>query len=169
MANESQRYREGPQSVARGKIKAGVKAGVGDLMFKSSDEYLYPASTIAVDGSGSGSGGGFTGGNALTDFKGAFIGTLIEGATTGLETVDSDCLVGYGAVYEYDLNAASDANYAPGHPIEAYATGGKLANQTVQLVSARTNAFATLAKELRTGDLTAFIQTQSSVMQNPLA
>lgn len=162
--SEAQRYRSGPQQVASGLIKAGIKAQVGDLMFLSSDEYLYPASTIAVDGSGSGSGGGFSGGSALTDFKGAFAGTLIEGATTGNEATDSNCLYGYDATYEYPLNEAADATYPSGTPILPVEIDDVVADQVVAIGSARTNAIGLASREIREGDLTVQFRTVSSIM-----
>ncbi len=169
--SQNQRYRSGPQQVATGKIKAGVKAEIGDLMFRSSDEYLYPASTIVVDSSGSGSGGGFTGGAAKTDFKSAFAGTLIEGATSGNEEEDSKCMIGYDADYEYPLDEAADSFYPPGYSVEVHSTGspGALASQVVKLVATRTTAIALISRGLNPGDTTVTIRTVSSIMGNPLA
>lgn len=167
--SEAQRYRSGPQQVASGVIKAGIKAEIGDLMFLSEDEYLYPASTIAVDGSGSGSGGGFSGGAAVNDFKGAFAGTLIEGATSGNETTDSACLYGYDATYEYDLVEAADATYPAGTPLVSVEVNDFLADQTVAITDARTDAIALASRVIHEGDTTVEMRTVSSIMGTPLS
>lgn len=169
MAANSQRYRSGPQAVVTGKIKAGVEAGVGDLVELGSDDYVYPAASIAVNGSGSGSGGGFTGGDAQSDFKSTFLGVLIEGATSGDEEEDSDCVVATDGTYEYPLDEAADADYPPGTPLETVVSGGTLLSQQLQLASTRTDAIALLARQLPEGAETAEVRIFSSIMGNELS
>lgn len=167
--NQSQRYRSGPQQIARGKIKAGVKAEIGDLCELETDEYVYPAVHVTVTSSGSGPGGG----DALTEFKTKFIGSLIEGATSGLETVDTDCLVGYSAVWEYPLAVPADANYPPGTPLKAVVNTTPathvLFNQQLAIDSTRTKCFAVAAQEILQGDTTVQARLVSSTMENALA
>lgn len=170
MANV-QRFRSGHQELVSGKVKAGVRAEIGDLMFQSpDDEYVYPFGSIAVDGSGSGSGGGFTGGDAQADAKGAFLGVLTEGATSGDEAADTDCLVASDGVYEFPVPADDiDDDYPAGTPVEATVVSGFLADQMVQLASSRTDAFALLARFAPEGSTTVQIRLFSSVMGNELS
>lgn len=167
--SQNQRYRSGPQKVASGTIKAGTKAENGDLCALESDDYVYPASHTTVTSSGSGPGNT----DALTEFKALFIGVLIEGATGGNESVDTPCLVGYGAVYEYPLDQAADADYPPGTPLSAVVnttpSPDVLYNQQLQIQSSRTKCFAVAARRIREGDLTVEAVMVSSIMENALA
>lgn len=168
--SNAQRYRSGNEERVTGLIKAGVKGEIGDLVFLSpTTEYVYPASSIAVDGSGSGSGGGFTGGDAQNDFKIAFLGVLIEGATSGTETVDSPCVVATDGVFEYPLNTALDDAYPPGTPFEAVVSGGFLLDQQIKLSASNTDAFCLLARQGKSGDLNVEVRLFSSVMGNNLS
>lgn len=165
MSNK-QRYRTGDNQVLSGKIKAGVKAEIGDLMYQSPlDKYLYPANKILADGTGI----GFVAGTALANFKGAFAGTLMEGATSGTETVDKDCLCGYGAVYEYPLSVTLVADSPAGTGLTAFVDGATLANQKLAVNAALTNAVGTLARFTPAGATTVHVFMHSSVMDTPLA
>lgn len=170
--SENQRYRRGAVRTVVGRIKAGVKVEVGDLLFLGTDEYAYPAASITVNSSGSGSGGGFTGGAALNDLKTRFLGVLIEGATGGAETVDTNCVVGTSGVYEYPVPSGNiDATYGIGHPIKGVSSGspGALLSQQVQIAANRTDAFAVLASTALQGATTVQIEIFSSMIGNPLA
>lgn len=107
MANK-QRYRHGPQKVVTGVIQAGKVAEIGDLMLRDwtgNGEYVMSAGSQTA--------------TSATDededhLHDEFLGVLIEGATTGDETTDTPCVIGYGAVYEFDLNDTANTQYAPG-------------------------------------------------------
>lgn len=153
--SQNQRFREGQQNVAKGLIQAGVKAQIGDLVMLLGG-YVVPASLLAA-------------GSSYPEFKTVFFGVLIEGATAGTETHNTQCLVGTSGVYEYPVPTALSQGYAPGSPFEPVEESTIIADQKLQYVAARTNAIALLAKQAYAGDLTVFVQIFSSVMGPPLA
>lgn len=166
----AQSIRSGPLSVVSGRIQAGVKAAVGDLCMLIGN-YVMPAHTMIVTGSGSGSGSDApSGGSALTDFKVAFLGILYEGATSGLETSDSPCLVATDCVAEIPVATGSiDDVYPPGMPVSAVINGTTLFDQQIQLTSGRTAAIALTARETGTLDSTLVVRIFSSIMGEPLS
>lgn len=155
-----QRYRSDPEKIVSGKIKAGKKVEIGDLCMLDPTEYVLPSQLFSVNGSGSGPAGG----EAHTEFKNGFLGCLIEGATGGHETVDTPCLIGYDAVFEYPLDVAADADYPPGTLLEAVTGTGFLVQQEVKISSTAAKSFAKAAREIKQGDLTVQARLISSIM-----
>lgn len=165
MANK-QRFRRGHARTAVGKIKAGTKAEIGNLMYQSPlDNYWYPFSSILANGTGP----GFAAGTALANAKSAFVGTLQEGATGGTETKDTDAVCYHGAVFEYDLSVAAAADRPPGYGVTAFVDGATLSNSKLALAAALTDAIGTVERYVKQGHTTVWCQLQSSVMETPLA
>jgi len=141
MANV-QRYRRNDQKVVKGKIQAGVKVEIGDLVALVSG-YVVNAVNSGV--------------TTVTNFKAIFYGVLIEGATAGTETADTDCIVGVSGTYEFDLAAALGAALPVGKTIGAVAVSSVIQDQLVASVADRTTAIALLAQNALVGDTTLFI------------
>jgi hypothetical protein len=161
MSKENQRYRCGPQSVVSGKIQAGVVVEVGDLVALVDD---YVVSGRAFDTSGSGSG------TIDEDFKSVFLGVLIEGATGGHETVDTNCLVATDGDYEYDIDPTdADADYPPGTLLGPVAGASTMDTQQLQIVDGRDDAIAQISRTLLQGSSTVQCRIFSSIMGNTLA
>lgn len=154
MANV-QRYRWGPQRRVRGRIAAGKKVEIGDLVgVDLSTDFVVPASdTVNAN---------------IATFRGIFAGVLIEGATAGTETTETPCMIGVDGVYEFPLNVALAAESAPGTPLILTTGSTNLLNQVVT-VGARASAIALLAREGKAGDLTALIELYSAIFGAPLA
>ena|SRR5437764_1260504 len=152
MANK-QRYRRGPQKVAKGRIDAGVKIQVGDLVgVDLATDYVVPASAyINAD---------------IAVFRAIFAGVLIEGATSGSETRDTECLIGYDAVYEFDLNTPAAAHYGAGTPLILSTGSTNLDNQILEIGAAAT-AVAKAAEDIAQGALSAFVNIQSQTFTSP--
>lgn len=152
MANK-QRYRRGPQKLVKGLIDAGVKAQVGDLVALVSN-YVTPASLSGL--------------TTVAGFKAAFLGVLVEGATSGEETSDTPCLVATEGVFEFDLASALGAALHVGKTIGPVAVSSVVQDQTVAGVADRDSAIALLAEEAPVGATTLLIEIFSELMGNPL-
>lgn len=153
MAN-IQRYRTGQQMYLDGLIDAGVKAQIGDLMMTNGD-YLQPLSEVAAA--------------SVATVDASFAGCLVEGATSGNETEDSKCLVGYNAEYEYDLDTEAADDYPSGTPVKPVVSGSVVSATSVAIAADRTDAIGTLARYCRTGDTKVIVRLISAAMQNKLA
>lgn len=160
--SNNQRFRSGPEQVVSGRIQAGVKAEIGDMVALVSD-YVVPANTfdssLGVPA-------------ALAAFKAAFLGVLIEGATSGGETTDTACLVATDGDFEYPVDPATvTADMPPG----TYLTVGNdptpdlLINQELQVVADATNAVCQASRQLPEASNIVTVRIFSSIMGNPLA
>lgn len=148
-----QRYVRGPQKVAKGKIQAGVVAEIGDLVALLNN-YIVPAKYFGVAG---------TTKAAESAFRGDFLGVLISGATTGKETSDTDCLVGYDAVYRFPIASLASA-VEPGQKVSAYDQGTVLANQQVATTSAVNASIGQVADHANAGETQVHVQIVSVIM-----
>lgn len=163
---QKQRFRRGHAKTAVGKIKAGTKAEIGSLMYKSPlDNYWYPFSSILANGTGP----GFAAGTATANAKSAFVGVLQEGATGGTETKDTDALCYYDAVFEFDLSVAAAADAPPGRGLLPFVDGATLSNSKLALSATLTDAIGFVEKFVKQGNTTVFGSLISSEMQTPLA
>lgn len=150
-----QRYRRDNQDIAKGKIQAGVKAQIGDMLVMVGN-YAVPvalAGTITT----------------LALFKASFVGVLIEGATAGTETKDTDCLIATDGVFEYDLATPLAAVV----PVGSIATGVLVTTtvQSQQVASAgatRTNGIGIVETQGAIGDTTLLVRIFPALSGNPL-
>lgn len=158
---ENQRYRSDPQAIVGGLIQAGKICEIGDLIGLVGG---YCVSGRNFDTSGAG------GATIAADFKAVFLGVLISGATSGRETKDTQCLVGWTGVYEYDIAPANlTVDQAPGALLGAVATATTMAAQELTIVGARAGAIAQLARQVRAGKSLVSVAIFSSIMGNKLA
>lgn len=144
-----QRYRSGSQDVVTGIIEAGSLAEIGDLVALVSG-YVVPASEFTD--------------SQTTNFHDVFLGVLIEGATIGTETYNTNCVVAVTGEYEFDCAALAQA-YAPGQAFGAADGGATLADQTVAPTLATTEAVGKLSRQARVGDTTVTLRIRSVVME----
>src|SRR5262245_23336566 len=110
-----QRFRSGPVSEVRSRVKAGVQADIGDLVALISgkvETFTSAATTSAL-------------------FRTNFLGLLVQGATRGTETTDTPCLVYTACEAEFPLSATAAAAVELGGLVkvtadQVVATGGVL-------------------------------------------
>lgn len=141
-----QRKRSGESSPVPVKIQAGKTVSVGDLVGKSGD-YVDSYAGITAD-------------IATSAFNDVFGGVLIEGATFGNETHDTDGLMETIGEFEYPLSTVAAAEY----PIGTFV--GPTGNQEVDMlvVGAVAEAIGRLARPVHVGDTTALVRIESTVM-----
>ncbi len=150
--SSKQRYRSGPQSVVTGKIQASVTAEIGDLVGLSGN-YVVPASTYSDSQTGA--------------FEAVFLGVLIEGATNGDETTDTDCVVATSGDYEFDI-APLAATTPVGTPVAPADAGSTLADQEVAPTTAA-EAIGKTSRHALQGETTVTVSIRSVVMQQAYA
>lgn len=147
MSNPVQRYRHGNVTQLRGQIAAGNKVVIGDLVGVDG-QYFSDFDTLNA-----GTGG----------YHDVHAGVLMDGGTTGNETVDTtDAVVGYGAIFEFPLDSTVDVARPVGWPVAA------VGNQTVSLLSGLgdlSESIANLAKPAVVGDTTVWVLVHSVVME----
>src|SRR5262245_5363936 len=140
-----QRYRSGPVSEVKSRIKAGVQADVGDLVTMVTagklDTFTSAAVTAAV-------------------FRTTFAGVLTQGHTAGSETTDTPALVYTYGEFEFDLSAAAGAAVEIGGLVAAFAdqvvsTGGVLG------AAGTGTAIGRLARRVEVGDTRALVRIES--------
>src|SRR5262245_6402708 len=91
--SDNQRYRGGPVSEVKSRVKAGVLAEAGDLVALISGKVETFTSA----------------GVTAANFRTNFLGVLVQGTTRGTETVDTPCLVYAFGEFEFPLPAAAGA------------------------------------------------------------
>jgi len=140
-----QRYRSGPASEVPSKIKAGVQADVGDLVAMVTAGKLDTFTSAAL---------------TAANFRTSFAGVLVQGHTTGNESVDTNCLIYTYGEFEFPLSAAAGA---------AVEIGGLVAAQADQVVTTGAvlgaagtgTAIGRLARRVEVGDVTAIVRIES--------
>jgi hypothetical protein len=136
-----QRYRTGTISEVRGKVKAGVLAEIGDLVALNANKvetFTSLATTVAL-------------------FADKFLGVLVQGATVGTETTDTDCLVYTSGEFEFPLSATAAAVVDVGGLVSAQA------DQSVATGALIADACGRLCKAVAVGDTTCMVKIQSVV------
>src|SRR5262245_28971457 len=141
---QAQRYRTGPISEVKSRVKAGVVAEIGDLVALISG--LVETFTSAATTS--------------TLFRTNFLGVLAQGATRGTETTSTSCLVYTEGEFEFPLSATAGAAVDLGGLVAAtadqtVATGGILG------AAGTGTAIGRLARRVEVGDTTALVKIES--------
>src|SRR5262245_34519635 len=91
---DNQRYRSGPISEVKTRVKAGVDAEVGDMVALNASGQLET----------------FTSGSYTSaTFRTLFLGVLVQGGTRGTETTDTTALVYSAGEFEFPLSAPAGA------------------------------------------------------------
>src|SRR5262245_9011776 len=143
-----QRYRSGPYSEVKSKVRAGVDAEVGDLVALNASGQLET----------------FTSGSYTSaTFRTLFLGVLTQGGTRGTATADTTALVYTSGEFEYPLSAPAGAAVQIGGLVKAtasqvVATGGVLG------AAGTGDAIGRLARAVAVGDTTCLVAIASSIM-----
>lgn len=153
MANV-QRYRSGPQRVVTGLIDAGDTASIGDLVGLAAG-YVFSAAEYSD--------------SQTAAFHDLFLGVLIEGATNGDETSDTQCVVAISGDFEFDCAALPANKITVGQAFGPADGGSTLDPQTVAPTLATTEAIGKLARQALAGDTTVVVSIRSVVMDQPYA
>src|SRR5262245_33911547 len=144
-----QRYRSGPISEVRSRVKAGVDAEVGDLVALNASGQLETFTS-----------GAYT----SATFRTPFLGVLVQGGTRGTETADTPALVYTAGEFAFPLSAPAGAAVQIGGLVKAtasqvVATGGVLG------AAGTGDAIGRLARAVAVGDTECLVEIQSSVMR----
>ena len=140
---DNQRYRSGPVSEVKTRVKAGVQCDVGDLVTMVTPGKVEPFGVLTA-----------------ANFRTTFVGVLVQGHTTGNETTDTPCLVYTFCEAEFDLSAAAGAAVEIGGLVAAsadqvVATGGILG------AAGTGTAIGRLARRVEVGDTKALVRIES--------
>lgn len=146
MANV-QRWRRGQSAPVKGKILAGNVAEIGDLM-GTSGQYFAPANDSTDSQTGT--------------FRDVFVGVLIEGATTGNETTDTECLVETVGEFEYPC-VPLPGDKPVGTHMGPSDGGANLSNQELA-VTTSSESIGLLAQPGKSGDTTCLVRIKSTVL-----
>ncbi len=142
-----QRKRTGQSAPVKAKIQASNVVEIGDLV-AISGAYVAPA----VDFSDA----------STVSFHDSFLGVLIEGATTGNETSDTDCLVETVGEFEYPC-VPLPGDQVVGTHMGPSDGGAQLSNQELAKTTS-TESVGQLSQPGKSGDTTCIIRIKSVVM-----
>jgi hypothetical protein len=141
-----QRYRQGPVSEVKSRVKAGVLAEIGDLVALIAGKVETFTSAALTS----------------ANFRTSFLGVLVQGATRGTETADTPCLVYTTGEFEFPLSAPAGAAVEIGGLVKAtadqiIATGG------VQGAAGTGDAIGRLVRRVEIGDTTCVVEVMSVI------